>query len=475
MDIEEIILSNEDEIDEELKIEKVNCEFMSKEDKYLTVINNNKEYLSDDVLVDEITSSDINLYQTVSEYSVEPTLLLSKIVNERILTDEVFSYAHSRRIGGFLKKIIEDNNLNFVDIFDDTILILNFNGDSCNSNPKLEFPDDFIENIQKSTKRIILIPLSLRNYGSKSNHSNFIIIDTEKKEIERFEPHGNFGRCENRMTLIVDHIVSNFLIDLYDESFYYYNPSSYCPNFGPQSVIKYDEGYCVVFSTLYSHLRIINIDKSRELIIKYIYNLTNDPENPNFMKKYIAYTFDLSPDSSARVKIAKEERMRIEKEKRIEQMKISCRLKSKELDEKCRIENPEEYERRIKRREYITMIKDQSIPVEEKTRIKKELYKESIDRIRENNDKRKHDLELLRTENQEDYDRIQLEKETKKRIARENFLAFKESRLMREENILMKKEEARMIEINKIEKKDRNVLIRTLILESLKKRGLLDI
>lgn len=120
-----------------------------------------------------------------------------------------------------------------------------------------------------------LIPISLEivvpNVGT---HANVIIIDTKKKTVELFEPHGardyqseleSISRAYFKVSKNVHKFVRMNLPD-----FKYIPPSKYEPEDGLQ--VRYDAfgGLCVTLSILYLHYRILNPDLNPKKLMEYL-------------------------------------------------------------------------------------------------------------------------------------------------------------------------------------------------------------
>jgi hypothetical protein len=147
--------------------------------------------------------------------------------------------------------------------------------------------ENFINEIKKCMK-YRLIPISLEiivpNVGT---HANVIIIDTKKKTVELFEPHGarsNESELESisRAYYKVSKNVHKFVrMNLPD--FTYIPPSKYEPEDGLQVRLDAFSGLCVTWSILYLHYRILNPDLNPEKLVKYL-------DKTFTLKKLLRYT-----------------------------------------------------------------------------------------------------------------------------------------------------------------------------------------
>ena len=134
--------------------------------------------------------------------------------------------------------------------------------------------DKFMEELNKCmVKRLVPISLEIVIPGA-GTHANVIIIDTKKKTVELFEPHGarsNGSELESisRAYFKVSKNVHKFVrMNLPD--FTYIPPSKYEPEDGLQ--VRYDAfgGLCVTFSILYLHYRILNPDLNPKKLMEYL-------------------------------------------------------------------------------------------------------------------------------------------------------------------------------------------------------------
>ena len=134
--------------------------------------------------------------------------------------------------------------------------------------------DNFMNEVKKCMiKR--LVPISLEivvpNVGT---HANVIIIDTKKKTVELFEPHGarsNESELESisRAYFKVSKNVHKFVrMNLPD--FTYIPPSKYEPEDGLQVRLDAFSGLCVTWSILYLHYRILNPDLNPKKLMEYL-------------------------------------------------------------------------------------------------------------------------------------------------------------------------------------------------------------
>ena len=147
--------------------------------------------------------------------------------------------------------------------------------------------DNFMEELNKCMDHR-LVPISLEivvpNVGT---HANVIIIDTKKKTVELFEPHGarsNQSELESisRAYFKVSKNVHKFVrMNLPD--FTYIPPSKYEPEDGLQVRLDAFSGLCVTWSILYLHYRILNPDLNPKKLMEYL-------DKTFTVKKILRYT-----------------------------------------------------------------------------------------------------------------------------------------------------------------------------------------
>jgi ankyrin repeat protein len=154
-------------------------------------------------------------------------------------------------------------------------------------NNKIYFPTNFKEILIKykltSKKFICPIGIGMKKMGW---HSNYLLIDFKKKEIERFEPNGkdnprNFNYNQNNL--------DNTLIRYFNEeisNFKYFKPSDFLPKIGIQTLsaqeinnkkITDPQGFCSIWSLWYIDIRLTydHIDR-KKLILKMIKNISKN-------------------------------------------------------------------------------------------------------------------------------------------------------------------------------------------------------
>ena len=143
--------------------------------------------------------------------------------------------------------------------------------------------DEYEEKISKCVynNKNILVPISLMNLTSKDKidnieqyllskdslslrielHANMLYINTEKKYIEHFEPHGVSALYDStEVSKVLEKIHSKMPIL---QNYKFYRQAETCPIlYGPQALDK--SSYCYIHSGYYSLLRILYPDISSE-------------------------------------------------------------------------------------------------------------------------------------------------------------------------------------------------------------------
>lgn len=212
-------------------------------------------------------------------------------------------------------------NLNYM--FEDTIdgpILVNTplsKSDTGNKQELIIYPD-IINMIIKCNKRYLVMPLilwedSLLSYFSitKSSknigsHANVLIFDIKNRTIERFDPHGSKFYSEAKLTrdfknkniysqpsynqTDIDSFMKSYFKKLLPD--FQVKPIEYsCPYLGPQMKADVRIGYCVIWSIMYTFLRLLNPDVPPGTISRMLIN--NKPEQIKIiLKKFAKYVVD---------------------------------------------------------------------------------------------------------------------------------------------------------------------------------------
>ena len=221
---------------------------------------------------------------------------LTSLGSKASLGDINYHYQKYYNTFAFLKKVIQSNEhlKNLVCIpnvgsgWMESFLKVHFFKGATNVKSKLDSvkPVDgmvskqkFIDGINRCMNhRLIPINLEIVIPGT-GTHSNIILIDTKKKTVELFEPHGardNESELESisRAYFKVSRNVHKFF-KLYFPEYRYIPPNKYEPEEGLQMKLDAFSGLCVTWSILYLHYRILNPDVRPSKLIEYLeYKIT---------------------------------------------------------------------------------------------------------------------------------------------------------------------------------------------------------
>lgn len=133
----------------------------------------------------------------------------------------------------------------------------------------IEFIRECIEN-----SKTRFIPILLETVKKKENHANIILIDIKKKQIELFEPHGNRGDDSTLHHIQKTYLKKKRLVQKFFKSFLsdfkFINVVDEINKHSLQSKYDSNSGYCITWSLLYFHYRILNSRISYQRIIKHI-------------------------------------------------------------------------------------------------------------------------------------------------------------------------------------------------------------
>jgi len=150
----------------------------------------------------------------------------------------------------------------------------------------------FNQMIKKCKKRIIAVSVQLIVKDKPGTHANMLILDTKKKTVELFEPHGKRSEETTMDSLVGAYNISDKLLKKYFQKFFpeykYVSPKDLLPSYGFQAEIDAYSGLCVTWSTMYLHYRVLNPDVTSKEIVKHI----KKKVNRDFLLKYAKYIED---------------------------------------------------------------------------------------------------------------------------------------------------------------------------------------
>ncbi len=160
----------------------------------------------------------------------------------------------------------------FYNKYFNSTIVLKFNND-LSKDPKILYPSQLVKRINQCQEPIVIINLGLSHISENESHSNLLIIDRLRHEIEHFEPHGEFLGSSEQSNIIMNH-VKNLMFKLLP-SYKFIPTLDYCPKVGPQVKQKNNTncshgGYCVVWSILYGYLRLLNPTYLRKEIVDFM-------------------------------------------------------------------------------------------------------------------------------------------------------------------------------------------------------------
>lgn len=288
-----------------------------------------KELFENDLSKEEFNI--INKYIKINKNTKDD--VCNKIINKKIIdiyqgntkSDCVFESSYPRKKNSTCVKLNEGNSIDFctftgmtIDVLFGMIYLLNKhknaistitsdfikNEDLCkyyasqgiNINTECEFLnfeliwthrklfvpvnfEDIIEQIIVNSKaRFIIIPLGIEL--REGNHANYLIIDKEINEIERFEPNGSEPPYQfNYSPSLLDNVIKTRFQNLIP-NIKYFSPSDYLPKIGFQFFDAFEQfekkigdpgGFCALWCVWYADQRISNPTIPRkELVIKII-------------------------------------------------------------------------------------------------------------------------------------------------------------------------------------------------------------
>lgn len=167
-----------------------------------------------------------------------------------------------------------------------------------NFNPNIEF---------------YIIPIKLIFHNGA--HSNVVIIDHKKLTIEFYEPHGIVYSGSNTpfniqniiYTLIhfILHTLSNK-----EQIYTFENTHNTCPIGlqAKQSESDPQSGHCLAWSLLFVHLKLLNLTKTSDEIIKFL-NKMDNKELDDYIKKYTGYIKTISQNNNDNYKVYSENKI----------------------------------------------------------------------------------------------------------------------------------------------------------------------
>jgi len=148
--------------------------------------------------------------------------------------------------------------------------------------------DLFTNCLLNKESRFVIMDITLDDLREDGMHANILIADTQKMEVERYEPYGNKSRSQFNL---LDDALESFFSDL---GYSYIPPQNICPtNIGHQTLAEMKtkevawngEGFCQTWVIFWTYLRIANPDMDRGLLYKKSQMVFDDVNLP--IHKYI--------------------------------------------------------------------------------------------------------------------------------------------------------------------------------------------
>lgn len=150
--------------------------------------------------------------------------------------------------------------------------------------------------------RWFIVPIGIE-FNSFS-HANYLIIDIEMMEIERFEPHGAYAPTGyNYVPELLDTLISNYIGES-GLKFKYFKPIDYLPKIGFQTIeineLKADyigdpNGFCALWCIWWTDMRLSNPNITRTKLIKLLTKelINNKYSYKKLIRDYSYYIVDL--------------------------------------------------------------------------------------------------------------------------------------------------------------------------------------
>ena len=150
----------------------------------------------------------------------------------------------------------------------------------------------FIKKIKQCLKHRF-VPINLQLIVEQNNtHANMMLMDTKKKTIELFEPHGNRDKSSELMSVTKAYYKSRNSVKRFFKQYFptykFISPISYESSKGLQEKIDAFSGMCVSWSILYLHYRLLNPNVSQLKLVNYL----NKTINKNILLRYTHYIED---------------------------------------------------------------------------------------------------------------------------------------------------------------------------------------
>lgn len=211
-----------------------------------------------------------------------------------------YHYQHHNNISEFLHKLYLKKQIKNICFLDDlTSSMLEIDIKNKNVYPYFITLNQFTKYLNKCLKkkeRFISLSINAelpQGVSEIENHANMLLIDKLKKQIELFEPHGYKPKMSTYSQSVQKYhkklkLVKYFFKELLPE-YNVVNVVDYIKDKNSfQSKYDSNSGYCVTWSLMYSHYRLLNPNIAIPILIDYLYKLINK----NLLLRYAKYIED---------------------------------------------------------------------------------------------------------------------------------------------------------------------------------------
>tara|TARA_B100000963_G_scaffold358400_1_gene382977 strand:- start:956 stop:1921 length:966 start_codon:yes stop_codon:yes gene_type:complete len=240
----------------------------------------------------------LKLSQTLKEkYNIKDIPLSRKINKGTKASSNVISYHYQdyKNISNFMTKEFQKEKIENVCFFKknpDIHLQLDITQKVKVVKPLFISEQTFIDSVNQCyelTGKKKFIPIILNIVHPSYFHANILLIDTDLKRVELFEPHGykskdstveGISSAYYNKVKAVKHFFKKILPDFqFINTVDIINEPSFQANYDAHS------GYCVTWSILYAHYRILNPNVPLEKLIEYM----EAKVNTRYLLRYAAY------------------------------------------------------------------------------------------------------------------------------------------------------------------------------------------
>ena len=196
------------------------------------------------------------------------------------LCDRAYHYQSYSTFTDYLEILLKRKSFSYVytpsDISDMTLELQMKSGNISSLYVKMPTFMKYVkQGLQESKKKLIPIVLNLQ-IAHEDNHANCLVINKTEKRIELFEPHGHrtsssvlggHVRAYSKKIKALrrfwkSHLPEYKVVNVVDEV----KRTAFQVEYDPER----STGYCVTWSLLYMHYRILNPDTSEKALIKHI-------------------------------------------------------------------------------------------------------------------------------------------------------------------------------------------------------------